>query len=74
MEIERRMRFSRVRDRYDAESYLSVYAPSLSSMKLHTFMLGIDAARRALVLISTPPFRIGSAARQALKLMTCMAE
>jgi hypothetical protein len=26
-------------------------------MQLHTFMLGIDVARRALLLISPPPFR-----------------
>jgi hypothetical protein len=26
-------------------------------MQLHTFMLGIDVARRALLLISSPPFR-----------------
>jgi hypothetical protein len=25
-------------------------------MQLHTFMLGIDVARRALLLISSPPF------------------
>ena len=56
MEGERRMLFDRDREQYDAKCYLSVYVPRASSMQLHTFMLGIDVARRAFLLISTPPF------------------
>src|SRR5258706_5409522 len=40
-------------------------------MQLHTFMLGIDVARRALLLISTPPcryFRRGEACAKAKNL------
>jgi hypothetical protein len=35
-------------------------------------MLGIDVARRALLLISTPPFRTGGAGKPAPKRITCI--
>src|SRR5438067_11999569 len=41
-------------------------------MQLHTFMLGIDVARRALLLISIPPFRTGGAGKPAPKIITCI--
>ncbi len=33
-------------------------------MQFHTFMLGIDVARRAPLSISTPPFQIGGAGKE----------
>jgi hypothetical protein len=41
-------------------------------MQLHTFMLGIDVARRALLGIFTPPFRTGGAWKHAPKRITCI--
>jgi len=41
-------------------------------MQLHTFMLGIDVARRALLLIFTPPFRTSGAGKPAPKIITCI--
>lgn len=42
-------------------------------MKLHSFMLDIDVARRALLLICTPPFRTGGAGKHAPKIIMCIA-
>jgi hypothetical protein len=61
MEVERRMRFSVIKNSNDAKRHLSVYVSLASSMQLHSFMLGIDVARRALLGIFTPPFRTGGA-------------
>src|SRR5205823_3601710 len=41
-------------------------------MQLHTFMLGIDVAQRALLLISIPPFRTSGAGKPAPKIITCI--
>ena len=58
MEVERRVRFQVIENSMTRNAILlSVYVPWASPMQLHTFMLGIDVARRALLLISTPPFR-----------------
>jgi len=35
-------------------------------------MLGIDVARRALLGISTPPFRTGSVGKHAPKIISCI--
>ncbi len=60
------------REQYDTKWSLSVYVPRASSMQLHTFMLGIDVARRALLLISTPPFRTSGAGEPAPKTINCI--
>ncbi|HLJ33791.1 MAG TPA: hypothetical protein VKU38_09080 [Ktedonobacteraceae bacterium] len=57
--------FSSDRERYNAKCYLSVYVPQASSMQLHTFIPGIAVARRALSVISTPPFHSGSMGKHA---------
>ena len=61
VEVERRMRFSAVENKYDAKCYLSVYMLLASSMQLHThtFMQGVDVAQNVLAVIFTPPFRMG---------------
>ncbi|MHB8600775.1 MAG: hypothetical protein ACYDER_28710 [Ktedonobacteraceae bacterium] len=67
--------FSSNRERYDAKCYLSVYVPwvsSASSMQLHTFVPGIDVARRALSVIFTPPFQTGSTGKRAPKIIICI--
>jgi hypothetical protein len=64
--------FASDREQYDAKCYLSVYVPQASSMQLHTFMLGIAVARRAFLIISTPPFRTGGAGKHPPKIITCM--
>lgn len=57
MEAVKRRHYFVAENGYDAKEYLSVYVPGLSSMQLHTFMLGSDVARPALLLTSRPPFR-----------------
>ena len=61
MVVEKRMQFPVIENRYDAKCSLSVYIPGAFSMQLHTLMLDIDVARRALLVISTPPFRTSGA-------------
>jgi hypothetical protein len=41
-------------------------------MQLRTFMLGIDVARPALLLIFIPPFRTGGTGKHAPKIRTCI--
>ena len=69
MEGERRMRFLVIEN---SMTCLSVYVPRASSMQLHTFMLGIDVARRALSVISILPFRTGGAGKHAPKIIICI--
>jgi hypothetical protein len=61
--------FSRDREQYSAKWCLSVYVPWASSMQLHPFMLGIDVARRVLLLISPPPFQAGSTGKPVPKII-----
>ncbi|WIG59146.1 MAG: hypothetical protein OJF49_001893 [Ktedonobacterales bacterium] len=56
----------------DAESDFSAYIPRVSSMQLHTFMLGRDVARRALLGICAPPLRTRGARKHAPKTIPCM--
>jgi hypothetical protein len=73
MEGERRMWSLAVENVNGVKGYLSVYAPEVSSMLLHTFVLGLGVARRALVIISTPPFRTGGAGKHAPQRILCTA-
>jgi hypothetical protein len=41
-------------------------------MQLHTFMLGIDVAPRALLFISISPFPTDGAEKHAPKIITCI--
>ena len=59
MEVERRIGLSVDREHADANDACGVYAPRLSSTKLHTIMLGVEGARHVLADISARPFPNG---------------
>ena len=67
MEVERRTGLLTIENAGPQGHYLGVYALGVSSMQLHTVMLGFDVARCALVRISTPPFPTGGMAKHALR-------
>lgn len=75
MVIEKRMQIPVIENRYDAKCSLSVYIICVlqaSSMQLHTFMLGVDVARYALLVISTLPFRTSGARKHAPNTIICI--
>jgi len=72
MEVDRRMRFLVIENYMTRNDIYGVYIPRVSSMKLHTVMLGIDVARRVLRGISVPSFRTDGARKHAPKIIACM--
>jgi hypothetical protein len=67
MQVERRMCFLVIENSRTRNDISASYVPQTSSMQLHTFMLGIDVARRALLVIFIPPFRSELAARRSMR-------
>ncbi len=61
------MRFLVTENMMTRNAIFAVYIPNVSSMKLHTFMLGVAVARRALRGIFIPLFRTGGAGKHAPK-------
>ena len=70
MEVERRMRFQVIENSMTRNAISASTLPGHLSMQLHTFMLGIDVARRVLLGIFTLPFRTGGAGKHAPKIIT----